>query len=142
MTFTHQDFDTDEAAQDEPSTPAEKLTHSLMVDKIPVDPVVREVFGFSKANNREEESCLLGLYQGLLLYLPDPPSEEDVQSWVETNKLAEGIQRSYKAQGHNSGYFRWFNKNQHLFDQTYQRPDGPRAPATNDVGLDMDRLTL
>ena len=104
--------------------------HSLMSDKIPVDSTVREVFGFSKANSPEEESCLLGLYLSFFLYLPKPHPRKRYRAgsrriyWLR-------IHSSHEAQGYESGYLRWFEKNQHLCDQNYQNPNGSRAPAMN-----------
>ena len=119
-------------------TPAERLKQTIIADCFRIDPVVRETFGFSKVNSQEEETCLLGLYKGLLVLLPNPVSVQTVQGWVENNKLAGGIYYAYKSQGGNSGYFKWFKKNQHYFDLSYENPNGPRAAAESGTRLDME----
>ena len=125
-------------------TPAQKLSESVHADLIPIDDTVRQMFGFSKVNNPEEESCLLGLYIGLMRLLPNPPTAETIQTWVTRNKLAGGIHHTYKSQKGESDYFKWFKKNRHFFDQNYRNPNGSRAPAKNGTPLDkeiFDKLT-
>lgn len=121
-------------------TPAERLKQIMVDGGIPTDPVVRETFGFSKVNSQEEETCLMGLYKGLLVLLPNPASVQTVQGWVNNNKLAGGIYYTYKSQGANSGYFKWFKKNQQYFDLNKECPNGPRAPAESGSRLDIELL--
>ena len=119
---------------------AQILQYAVLKDIFPTDPLTREHFGFSKVNSYEEETCLLGLYQGLLKYLPSIPSVETVQGWQQKNKLAGGIYHCYKSQDANSGYFRWFKRNQHLFSQDYKRPEGVWAPMERPTSIDPQTL--
>ena len=105
------------------TTTAENLKEAVDWDEIPSDPLTREQFGFSKVDSIEEESKLLGLYQGFLIHLPNPPSTETVQGWQEKNKIAEGIHHVYKSQRGRNQYFDWFKSHQHFVDQTYVKPD-------------------
>ena len=50
----------------------------------------------------------MGLYSGLLLFLPRPPSLATLQGWQENDKLADGIYHTYKSQKGESSYFTWF----------------------------------
>lgn len=121
MTLTDRDYmDTNSAA----TTTAEKLMEAAKADLVPSDPLTREHFGFNRASTIKEESNLLGLYQGLLIHLPDPPSTKTVQGWQERDKLAGGIYHSYKTQHGCSGYFNWFKKNQHIVDSSQINPQG------------------
>ena len=102
-----------------------QILHGAVIrDMIPSDPLTREHFGFSNVDSYEEETCLLGLYQGLLLHLPLCPSLETVQGWQQRNKLARGICHYYKSQEADSAYFDWFMENQHFLSQDYKRLDG------------------
>lgn len=107
------------------TTTAEKLKEAVDADLFPSDPMTREHFGFSKVNTIEEETYLFGLYQGLLIHLPNPPCAETVQGWQEQNKIAEGIYNSYKNQHGRSWYFDRFKKHKHFVDQTYVNPKSP-----------------
>ena len=120
-------------------TTAAMLKDALDADLIPRDPLTRQHFAFSKVSSPEEETCLVGLYQGLF-QLPSPPSLETLQKWQQNDKLAGGIYYSYKSQQARSGYFNWFNKNQHIFSQTYARPEGEWAPETASFELDFKKL--
>ena len=104
-------------------TTAEELREAVDWDEIPSHPLTREQFGFSKVDNIEEESKVLGLYQGLLIHLPNPPSTETVQGWQEKNKIAEGIYHVYKSQHGRNQYFDWFESHQHFNYQTYVNPN-------------------
>ena len=106
------------------TTTAQILGDAVRADQIPSDPLTRDHFGLSKVNSYEEETCLMGLYSGLLLFLPRPPSLATLQGWQENDKLADGIYHTYKSQKGESSYFIWFKKNQHLVSQSYQRPEG------------------
>ncbi|KAL8795382.1 MAG: hypothetical protein Q9195_002123 [Heterodermia aff. obscurata] len=121
-------------------TTAQILEDAVFEDVIPSDPLTREHFGFSKVNSCEEETCLLGLYQGLLLYPTKRPTLETVQGWQQKNKLAGGIYHFYKSQGADSGYFRWFKKNQHYFSQDYKRAEGVWAPMERPTSIDYQKL--
>ena len=118
---------TSKIAEVQGPTSAELLLEALIADKFPTHPVVRDDFGFNKVSNQEEETCMLGLYQGLMIGLPNPPSVETLQGWVNKDKLAGGIYHSYKSRDQESGYFNWFKKNQHFFDRDYVNPKGPRV---------------
>lgn len=119
--MTDRDYtDSDSAA----TTTAEKLKEAAKADLIPSDPLTRDHFGFNRASTVEEESNLLGLYRGLLILLPDPPSTKTVQLWQERNKIAGGIYHTYKTQHGRSGYFNWFKKNQHIVDPSKINPQG------------------
>ena len=119
-------------------TPAENLKMAVNADKFPSDPLTRQQFGFAKVNNHEEETCVLGLYIGLLNLLPRNPSLDTLQGWVAKNELAQGIQNSYESQMGESGYFSWFLKNKKFFDQKYVNPSGPRAAPENGSRVDQD----
>lgn len=97
-------------------TTAEILKEAVDADMLPSDSLTREHFGFNRASTVREESNLLGLYQGLLIHLPNPPSTRTVQGWLERNKIAGGIYHAYKSQHGRSEYFNWFKKNQHIVD--------------------------
>ena len=98
---------------------AEKLKEAVEADVFPSDPLTRKHFGFSKANSIEEETNLLGLYQGLLIHdLPNPPSTKTIQDWQQKNTIAVGIHHSYNSQHGRSWYFDWFKNHQHFVDQT------------------------
>ena len=105
------------------ATTAKRLIEAAKWDEILSDPLTREQFGFSKVDSIDEESKLLGLYQGLFIHLPSPPSTETVQGWQEKNKIAGGICHSYKSQHGRSRYFDLFKSHQHFVDQTYVKPD-------------------
>ena len=105
------------------ATTAEKLIEAAKWDEIPSDTLTREQFGFNKVDSIEEESKLLGLYQGLFIHLPSPPSSETVQGWQKNNKIAGGICHRYKSQHGRSRYFDWFKSHQHFVDQTYVKPN-------------------
>ena len=110
-------------------TTADVLIENVVIsDEIPGDPLVRRHFGYSKVNSFEEETCLQGLYKALLDLLPRSPSSDEVQQWVEQDKLAEGIESYYTRCRAQSGYFNWFKRNKHVFSQGYERPGGPWAP--------------
>lgn len=116
---------------------AKKLKEAVDADEFPLDSLTREHFGFSKVDSIEEESCLLGLYQGLLLLLSDPPSIKTIQGWQEKNKIAGGVYHYYKSQRGRSWYFKWFMKHQQYVDQTYVNPRGPRAPPEHGAPMDL-----
>ena len=86
-------------------TTTEILKVAVDADMIPSHPLTRQHFGFSKVTCVEEESCLLGLYQGLFM-LPSPPRLDRVQGWVKKDKLAGAIYSYYKSNQAHSGYFR------------------------------------
>ena len=121
-------------------TTAYTLFEAVRQDVFPTDSLTREHFGFSKVNNQEEETCILGLYYGMLCMLQKTPSLETVQGWVTKNKLAGGIYHTYKDQGADSRYFKWFKKNQHFFDQNYVNPRGSKAPLEPGDCLNMERF--
>ena len=134
----HQTFGSSKMADGPGSmTTAEKLQVAVDADMFPSDPLTRQQFGFAKVNNQEEKTCVLGLYIGLFL-LSRPPTLDTLQSWVAKNRLAQGIQYSYKSQMGESGYFRWFMKNRKFFDQDYVNPNGPRAAPENGTRVDQD----
>ena len=110
-------------------TTAEKLLEAVNADESPLDPLTRQQFGFAKVNNHEEETCVLGLYIGLFVHLPRPPTPDMVEDWVTKNELAQHIQEMYERQTMkgSSGYFHWFLKNKHFFDQNFVNPNGPKA---------------
>ena len=137
----------DDPGSENPATAAEGITtaqilhDAVFADKIPTDPLTRDHFGFSKVNSYEEESCLLGLYQGLLMHLPlRRPTLETVQGWQRKNKLAGGIYYCYKCQDAESGYFDWFKKNQDFLSQDYKRPEGPWTPVERPTSVDEQKL--
>lgn len=122
-------------------TTADVLIENVVIsDEIPGDPLVRRHFGYSKVNSFEEETCLQGLYKALLDLLPSSPSSDEVQQWVQQDKLAEGIDRYYSRFGAQSGYFNWFKRNKHVFSQSYERAGGPWAP--DGEWFDNDRKKL
>ena len=121
-------------------TTAQILHDAVFSDMIPSDPLTREHFGFSKVDSYEEETCLLGLCQGLLMHLPSRPSLETVQGWQRRNKLAAGVYYSYSSQEANSSYFSWFKKNQHFLSQDYKRPEGLWAPTEIPTSIDHQKL--
>ena len=111
---------------DSPATTAELLKEQVSrLSKIPSDPLVRQQFGYSKVDSVEEEICLQGLYKGLFM-LSCGPSPDEIEEWVQQDKLAEGIERSYG--GGQSGYLNWFKRNKHVFSQSYERVGGPWDP--------------
>ena len=119
-------------------TPAENLKKAVDADKFPTDPLTRQQFGFAKVNTHEEETCVLGLYIGLLILLPRTPTLDTLQEWVAKNELAQGIQESYESQLGESGYFNWFLKNKRFFNQDYVNPNGPRAAPEDGSCVDQD----
>lgn len=121
-------------------TTAQVLQGAAFKDLIPTDPLTREHFGFSKVNSDEEETCLLGLYQGLLMHLPARPTLETAQGWQQKNKLAGGIYHCYKSQEADSGYFPWFKRNEHFLSQDYKRPGGVWAPEERPTSIDPQKL--
>lgn len=121
-------------------TTAHKLREAVIQDVFPTDPLTREHFGFSKVDNQEEETCILGLYDCMFRKLRMSPSLETVQGWVTKNKLAAGIYHTYKSNDADSRYFKWFKKNRQFFDQNYVNPRGPKAPLENGDRLDVERF--
>lgn len=120
-----------------PVNTAEKLRQAISYSSVPLDPLTREHFGFSKVDTYEDEVRLIGLYKGLLYLLPQPPSLKTVEQWQLNNKIAGGIYHTYKSQGGESDYFSWFKKNQHIVDRNYANPNGPRdAPSSRSTTLD------
>ena len=119
--LVHLDVATASAA----TTTAEILKEAVDADVFPSDTLTRNHFGFSKVNSIEEETNLLGLYQGLLIHLPNPPSTKTVQDWQKKNTIAVGIHHSYKSQHGRSWYFDWFKNHQHFVDQTYVKMHSP-----------------
>ena len=110
MTLTGNDERDSIATKSAATTTAEKLKEAVDADVFPSDPSTREHFGFSRASTMEEETNLLGLYQGLLLHLPNPPSTKTVQCWQEKNQIVDGIYHAYERQHGRSMYFNWFKR--------------------------------
>ena len=121
-------------------TTAEKLKEAVDADEFPFDPLTRQQFGFAKVNSHEEETCVLGLYIGLFNHLPWPPTPNTVQGWVTSNELEQRIQEMYERQTMkgSSGYFHWFSKNKHFFDQDYVNPNGPRLTPEYGAGINRE----
>ncbi|KAF6238331.1 hypothetical protein HO173_003611 [Letharia columbiana] len=116
--LVHLDVATTSAA----TTIAEKLKGAVDAEVSPSNPLTREHFGFIKVNTVEEKTILLGLYQGLLIHLPNPPCTETVQGWQEKTKIAGGIYDSHQSQHGRGWYFNWCKYHQHFVDQTYVDP--------------------
>ena len=116
------------------------IENVTLYDKIPSDPLVRQQFGYSKVNSVEEETCLQGLYKGLLDFLPSSPSSDELQQWVQRDRLAQGIEIYYTRFGAQSGYFNWFKRNKHVLSQSYERAGGPWAPDEKRFRSDRKKL--
>lgn len=63
------------------TTTAEKLKEAIDAEVFSSDPSTLEHFGFSNVKSIKEVINLLGLYQGLLIHLPNQPNTETVQGW-------------------------------------------------------------
>ena len=101
-----------------PLTSADYLWGSLAEDLIPQDEAVLEDFGFNNVLSVEDQSSLLGVYEGL--YLSGKFSTENIHEWRVRGILADKIKEFYYsiAEGYRGQYFPWFLKNLHVL----QRP--------------------
>ncbi|KAK4691966.1 hypothetical protein P7C71_g5148, partial [Lecanoromycetidae sp. Uapishka_2] len=99
---------------------AELLQEAIMADALPVDPLTRQQFGFSKCNDIDEEAQLLSLYGGLCV------STTTLQNWQKKNKIATGIHHAYTRLKKQSHAFEWFRRNRQIVDRNYARREGVR----------------
>ncbi|KAJ5560361.1 hypothetical protein N7513_002760 [Penicillium frequentans] len=104
-----------------PITAADILFDDVLKDQIPNDEETCEAFGFSRCGHAREKSHLLGVYQGLFLYIQDPEiSPVNLHKWQKKGMLVTKIIEKFSAVPENSrgGYFPWFLRNQHVLDNT------------------------
>ncbi|UKZ88150.1 uncharacterized protein TrAFT101_003913 [Trichoderma asperellum] len=99
-------------------TTADRLCDDVIRDQFPDDPETREHFGLARCRDWREQSYLLGLYQGLVLYLHVEAIQ--LNEWREKNILVSEIIKTFsKLPEKNRGdYFRWFFRNQHILDNS------------------------
>lgn len=97
------------------TTTAEKITKKLST--LAFHHRIRltlEYHGFSKVDTIKEKATLLGLYQGLLIHLPNPPSIKTLYSWQKKDRIAGGMCKSFK--NGRSESFNGFENHQHVVD--------------------------
>ncbi|EHK41056.1 hypothetical protein TRIATDRAFT_321317 [Trichoderma atroviride IMI 206040] len=99
-------------------TTADMLCRDVIGDQIPQDSETREHFGFTRCHNRRDQSHLLGLYQGLILYLDVRAIQ--LNEWREKNILVSKIIEAFSKLSENNrgAYFPWFLRNQHILDNS------------------------
>ena len=102
-----------------PLDTADYLQRACISDSMPEDEDVLHDFRFSKFCSGTDKSRLLGLYQGLLYYIPEPVSSRDLHDWQIKGTLTEHIIAKYEtipahARG---GYFPWFLRNLNQFNK-------------------------
>jgi hypothetical protein len=114
-------------------TTADFLSADAIRDEIPTDPQTRDDFGFSRCRTRNEESHLLGLYQGMVA-VSDDVYAPDVHEWRQQGILADKIIEYYTRipEGHRGSYFQWFTRNRHILD--------PSVPPIDLNKIDNDPL--
>lgn len=114
-------------------TTADILFDDVIKDQFPRDEETREAFGFNRCSHWKEESRLLGLYRGFLLFLHDRElSPVELNKWQKNGTLTREIIERFHAIPENSrgGYFPWFLRNQHVLDNSTPMPQlqGPENP--------------
>ena len=99
-------------------TTADYLYRDLADDRIPDDEDVRADFGFKNLLSFNDQSNLLGLYQGLRL--SREITVEDVHKWQVEGSLVANIKEYFYAMPKEcrGGYFPWFLDNTHILDRS------------------------
>lgn len=109
-----------------PVTAADILFDDVIKDQFPRDEETREAFGFNRCSHWMEESHLLGLYRGFLLYLNDPEiSPVKLNNWQKNGMLTREIIERFCAipESSRGKYFPWFLRNQHVLDNSTAVPE-------------------
>ncbi|KDQ16157.1 hypothetical protein BOTBODRAFT_269578 [Botryobasidium botryosum FD-172 SS1] len=101
-----------------PIDSSDYLALAVWRDTFPDDPQTCEDFGFDRALTAEDQSNLLGLYKGLIMYRRI--SSRKIHAWRVNGTLVDGIKRTFEslpkhAQG---GYYAWFLENQWILDRS------------------------
>ncbi|CEI63762.1 unnamed protein product [Fusarium venenatum] len=116
-------------------TSADFLFADALQDTIPTDPQVLEDYWFDRCHNRREQSHLLGLFQGLLLYPPDNVTRETLHQWRSdpggdtylAAKIVENFEKIPKSSA--GSYFPWFLKHRERFELPTGHESIPRPPS-------------
>lgn len=97
-------------------TTADRLVLACMEDFMPRDFQTLQDYGFHRASTHENQTMLLGLYQGLTKYLSVEANA--LNRWRKKGILVQQIKKHFdeipvKSRG---GYYPWFLKNQWVLD--------------------------
>lgn len=92
------------------------LARACWANRFPEDPQTCEDYGFTKTFTAQNQSCLLGLYQGIFKFGGIEP--ETVHKWRVQGILVEKIKEFFEAMPENrrGGYYPWFLRNQYIVD--------------------------
>lgn len=105
-----------------PITTTDVLFNNSLKDEIPKDKQTQEGFGFTRCDDRNEESHPFGLRRGFLLFLKDdeisPINPIKLNEWQRSGCLTKKIIEKFsRFPGESRGdYFPYFLRNQHVLD--------------------------
>ena len=103
-------------------------------DFFPRNLLVREVFGFNAMKTSEDETKLLGVYQGLkMLGVRDC----EVEQWHKQGTLQESIIKFYDDHYGCSEYFTWFKKTKYVLEKAKLAKKGTKAARPQSVLTDL-----
>jgi hypothetical protein len=124
-----------------PIDTSDHLYLACLDDTFPQDPQTREDFGFHRLPSSADQSKLLGLYVGLLIYQKTP--SEEVHQWQTKGTLVENICEVYNRipESHRGSYYPWFLENKHILDgsqTTEQANDNMIATWYDEARLHLD----
>ncbi|CRG92367.1 hypothetical protein PISL3812_09425 [Talaromyces islandicus] len=124
-----------------PIATADILYDDIGKNKFLEDGKACEAFGFNRCSHWREESHLLGLYRGFLLYLQDPEiNPVNLNEWQQNGLLATRIIEKFSAIPEKSRgtYFPWFCEINN--SKPSLRPDSKSNPIA--LALDAARPSL
>ena len=90
------------------------LFEEMNGDFFPSSLLVREAFGFMAMKTHEDETKLLGVYQGLKQVEAE---DWEVEQWRKTGTLRESILKFYDDHYGPSAYFSWFKKTKYVLEK-------------------------
>lgn len=101
-------------------TTTDELMVFVFVDRIleheHVD--LRDQLGFNRCQTQHDESFLLGLYQGLMIFQDFEVSARKLDAWRKGGQLTAKIHELYTQipEGSRGSYYPWFQRNQHTLN--------------------------
>ncbi|KIM81256.1 hypothetical protein PILCRDRAFT_821715 [Piloderma croceum F 1598] len=108
-----------------PINTAYHLARAVYQDRFPEDPQTSLDYGFKRAFTVENQSKLLGLYIGLILYIKVEP--KTIHRWRLKGTMAEEIKSAFEKlpQSNRGSYYPWFLQNQWVINLELTPPTNP-----------------
>lgn len=99
-------------------TTADILCDDIIRDRFPQDLETLEHFGFTRCRGRKDQSHLLGLYRGLIVYLGIRAIQ--LNEWREKDILVSKIIEAFSKwpESDRGAYFPWFLRNQDILNNS------------------------